>query len=68
MPRETCIRIAKKEMFLWLKKADCERIDVGCESGSPRVLRDTRKRTTVEKIINVLEWAKEYVIKWVIWG
>lgn len=55
--------IAKKEMFPWLKKANCKQIDVGCESGSPRVLRNIRKGTTVEKIINVFDWAKEYEIK-----
>lgn len=54
---------AKKEMFSWMKKANCRQIDVGCESGSPKVLKDMRKGTTVEKIINVFDWAKECGIK-----
>lgn len=51
--------IADKEMFPWLKKANCKQINVGCESGSPKVLRDMRKGTTVEKIIDVFDWSRE---------
>jgi radical SAM superfamily enzyme YgiQ (UPF0313 family) len=51
--------IAKKEMFPILKKAHCRQINVGCESGSPKVLKDMTKGTTIEKIINVFDWAKE---------
>lgn len=51
--------IAKKEMFPWLKRANCKQINVGCESGSPKVLRNIRKGTTIEKIIDVFDWAKE---------
>jgi anaerobic magnesium-protoporphyrin IX monomethyl ester cyclase len=54
---------AEKEMFPWLKRANCKQIDVGCESGSPTVLKHIRKGTTVEKIMNVFDWAKECDIK-----
>lgn len=55
--------IAKKEMFEWLKKANCKQINVGCESGSPRVLKDMNKGTTIDKIIDVFDWAREYGIE-----
>lgn len=54
---------AKKEIFPWLRKANCKQINVGCESGSTRILREMRKGTTVEKIINVFDWAKENEIQ-----
>jgi radical SAM superfamily enzyme YgiQ (UPF0313 family) len=55
--------LAEKEIFPLLKKANCKQIDVGCESGSPAVLKHIRKGATVEKIINVFDWAKEHDIK-----
>lgn len=55
--------IANKEMFAILKKANCNQIDVGCESGSPKVLRDMKKGVNIDKIIKVFDWAKEYSIK-----
>ena len=55
--------IAGKEMFSWLDKANCRQINVGCESGSPKVLRDMRKGTKVEDIIQVFNWAKEFDIE-----
>jgi radical SAM superfamily enzyme YgiQ (UPF0313 family) len=50
---------ASKEIFPWLKKANCGQINVGCESGSPKILKEMRKGTTVEKIIDVFDWARE---------
>jgi anaerobic magnesium-protoporphyrin IX monomethyl ester cyclase len=55
--------IAQKEIFPWLSKANCRQIDVGCESGSDRVLKEIRKGVNVEKIINVFDWAKENKIE-----
>lgn len=54
--------IATEEMFYWLKQANCNQINVGCESGSPKVLKEIRKGTTVEKIENVFKWARNYNI------
>jgi radical SAM superfamily enzyme YgiQ (UPF0313 family) len=51
--------IATKDMFPLLKRANCNQINVGCESGSPKVLRDMKKGTTVDKIKKVFRWAKE---------
>jgi anaerobic magnesium-protoporphyrin IX monomethyl ester cyclase len=55
--------LAKEEIFPWLKKANCKQINVGCESGSPRVLKHMRKGTTVEQIVNVFDWAKKQGIE-----
>ncbi len=55
--------VSCKEMFKWLKKANCNQIDVGCESGSPKILRAMRKGTSIEKVIEVFNWAKECGIK-----
>lgn len=51
--------LASKEMFPWLSKANCRQINVGCESGSSRILKTMKKGVTPEKIINVFDWAKE---------
>ncbi len=55
--------IAKEEMFPWLKKANCNQINVGCESGSPKILKEIRKGVSVDKIIKVFDWGKKYGIK-----
>lgn len=52
-----------EEMMKWLMVANCEQIDVGVESGSQKVLNYIGKGVTVEKIIQVFDWAKEYNIK-----
>lgn len=51
--------LVKEEMFDWLKKANCNQIDVGCESGSDKVLKQMRKGTNTQKIRNVFRWAKD---------
>jgi len=55
--------LAKKEIFPWLKRAGCVQINVGCESGSPRVLKEIGKGVSVENIKNVFKWAKNNGIK-----
>jgi len=55
--------ISKKEMLPWLSRANCKQIDVGCESGSPKILIDMRKGTKVENIIDVFNWAQKFNIK-----
>jgi anaerobic magnesium-protoporphyrin IX monomethyl ester cyclase len=52
-----------REMFRWMKEAACVQINVGCESGSPRILRDMRKGISVEKVAQVFAWAREVGIK-----
>lgn len=55
--------LADKEMFSWLKKAGCMQINVGCESGSLRILNAMKKGVTPERIKNVFDWAKENEIR-----
>lgn len=54
--------LAKEEMFYWMEKANCKQINVGCESGSSKVLKEIGKGLTVEKIIKVFEWGRKYNI------
>ncbi len=55
--------VQKEEVFAWLEAANCEQINVGCESGSPYILADVGKGTSVESIKNVFKWAETYNIK-----
>jgi radical SAM superfamily enzyme YgiQ (UPF0313 family) len=50
---------ATKEMLKLMKAAGCRMINVGCESGSQRILNDMRKSVTVEKIKAVFRWGRE---------
>lgn len=55
--------VQHEAVFEWLKKANCSQINVGCESGSPRILKDVGKGTSLRQIKNVFKWAKEHGIK-----
>lgn len=48
-----------KELLELLKKAGCREVWIGCESGSPRILKEIRKCITVGQIIKVFDWGKE---------
>lgn len=50
---------ATEEMIVSLKRANCHQINVGCESGSNRILKKMNKGVTREKIIQVFDWAKQ---------
>jgi len=66
MPWEANIHpnfVQKEEVFEWLEKANCEQINVGVESGSPYVLTDVGKGTSLDGIKRVFAWAKKYNIK-----
>ena len=54
---------ATREMFRWMRDADCVQINVGCESGSARVLRAMRKGISVERVEQVFAWAREFGIE-----
>ena len=47
----------------FLKHSFCNQINIGCESGSPKILKDVRKGVKIEKIEKVFKWAKNYGIK-----
>lgn len=55
--------VQKEEVFEWLKKANCNQINIGCESGSPRILKDIGKGINIKSLINVFEWARKYEIQ-----
>lgn len=42
----------------FMKKANCREIWVGVESGSPRILKEMGKGTTIQQIKNVFKWAR----------
>ena len=51
--------LASKEMLVAMKAANCRQINVGCESGSPAILKDQKKGLKVERIKKVFKWARE---------
>jgi radical SAM superfamily enzyme YgiQ (UPF0313 family) len=53
---------ATEKMMAKLAEANCVQINVGCESGSPKVLKQIRKGVTIDKVKQVFEWAKKYNI------
>ena len=55
--------LANREMFKWLHKANCNQVDIGCESGSLKILRDIGKGITPARLEEVFDWAKEFSIK-----
>jgi anaerobic magnesium-protoporphyrin IX monomethyl ester cyclase len=54
---------ATEEMFEWLKKSNCNQVNVGCESGSDKILRDVGKGLKITTIARVFDWAKKYNIE-----
>jgi len=46
-----------------MHKANCRDIWVGCESGSPPILKEIQKGLTVEQIVQVFLWAKQVGIR-----
>ncbi len=66
MPWEANIHpsfVQDEKVFDWLAKANCEQINVGVESGSPYILKDVGKGSSVNTIKSVFKWAKKYGIK-----
>jgi len=54
---------ANEEMFKWLKKSNCNQVNIGCESGSDKILKDVGKGLRIETIQKVFKWAKTYGIE-----
>jgi len=46
-----------------MAKAGCREIWVGVESGSPRILKEIKKGTTIKQIENVFRWARGWGIR-----
>ncbi|HDO25180.1 MAG TPA: radical SAM protein, partial [Nitrospirae bacterium] len=51
--------VCTEEMFHLMAEANCYEVAVGVESGSPKVLKQIGKGTTVEKIKRTVGWAKK---------
>jgi radical SAM superfamily enzyme YgiQ (UPF0313 family) len=51
--------VVDKEMFELMVEANCKEIGIGIESGSPKILKQIGKGTTVESISKACELAKE---------
>jgi len=60
---ETRADCVSKEMFEWMKKAGCEKVMIGVESGSETILRNIDKGTSVSKVKRTLSWLKELDMK-----
>jgi len=52
-------RIMDNPTLQLMKKAKCREIWVGCETGSPRILKESRKGITIKMLENVFKWAGE---------
>jgi len=48
-----------EEMLKVMRAADCEELWMGVESGSPRIMKDTRKPITVDRVKKAFQMAKE---------
>lgn len=55
--------VMNKPTLELMRKANCREIWVGVESGSPRILKEMKKRITVEMVENIFRWAKQYGIR-----
>jgi len=56
---QTRAHLVDKEFLSALKSAGCIQVDIGCESGSNKVLQKLQKGITVEQILNAFQCAKE---------
>lgn len=56
---QTRAHLVDKKFLAALKSAGCVQVDIGCESGSNKVLRNLQKGITVEQILNAFQCAKE---------
>ncbi len=54
---------ATHELLALMKEAGCSMINVGCESGSDRILKTMRKGVTTAKIKEVFEWGRRLGLK-----
>lgn len=60
---ETRADCVSKEMFEWIKKAGCEKVKIGVESGSDTILRNINKGVSIDENRKALSWAKEVGFK-----
>lgn len=51
------------ELFYWMRKAGCNLIEFGVESGSPLILKKIKKQISISQIIKAFKLAKKYNLK-----
>ena len=61
MPWEANIHatFVNKEMLQIMQRANCHQINVGCESGSQKILNNMGKGLRIEQVERVFSWARE---------
>lgn len=52
---QTRVEAVDEEVLIWMKRAGCECIQLGVESGSPRILQELGKRITPEQVISACD-------------
>ena len=56
---QTRAHLIENKMLSAMKSAGCMQVDIGCESGSNKVLKNLKKGIKVEHILNAFQCAKE---------
>lgn len=56
---QTRANLVNKELLAEMKNAGCIQVDVGCESGSEKILKSLKKAIKVQDILNAFQYAKE---------
>ncbi len=57
---DTRADVLDEELVLAMRLAGCERLSLGVESGSPRILKSINKRTTLQQIRHTTELCRRY--------
>jgi tetratricopeptide (TPR) repeat protein len=60
---DTRVDLLTEELLREMRLAGCQRLSLGVESGSPRILKAIDKKITPEEILTSTELAKKYGIK-----
>ena len=58
----TRVNTIDMEQLEWMKKAGCDNVSMGIESGSPKILKTIGKKITVEQIIKSFKLLEEFGI------
>ena len=51
--------LVTENMLRVMKDAGCNQINIGCESGSPKILKDMRKGVTLDHLRQVFDWGRK---------
>jgi radical SAM superfamily enzyme YgiQ (UPF0313 family) len=57
---DTRVDVLTEDLLREMRLAGCQRLSLGVESGSPKILKAIDKRITAEKIINAAQMAKRH--------